>query len=227
MFSLIEKHRPAWVIGENVAGFATMGFEYREPELESKTVRRNGDIDSFNRVSTRYEKMLLDDCSEGLEKIGYQVQPFIIPACALGAPHRRDRVWIVAWNAAGSGAAKVGGIRARENSHADGIRQKIHPDTNCAGCEEPHAAAQPGWAGNGGRNAGHASIKGFPDWSGGEVGMPGPVTELERSDGREIERDFRGIPHGISNRVDRIRALGNTVIPQIPEIIGHAILEAS
>jgi site-specific DNA-cytosine methylase len=40
--------------------------------------------------------MGLDDCISDLENEGYEVQPFVIPACAVNAPHRRDRVWIVA-----------------------------------------------------------------------------------------------------------------------------------
>ena len=43
-----------------------------------------------------FVSMGLDDCISDLENQGYEVQTFIIPACALNAPHRRDRVWIVA-----------------------------------------------------------------------------------------------------------------------------------
>jgi DNA (cytosine-5)-methyltransferase 1 len=43
-----------------------------------------------------FVNMGLDDCISDLEAEGYEVQPFIIPACAKNAPHRRDRVWIVA-----------------------------------------------------------------------------------------------------------------------------------
>lgn len=45
--------------------------------------------------------MGLDDCVSDLEREGYEVQPIVIPACAVGAPHRRDRVWIVANNIRG------------------------------------------------------------------------------------------------------------------------------
>lgn len=262
MFRLIEEHRPAWVIGENVAGFATMGFPDCPVEVESKKIDRTADQDRFEIVFTQQERMLLDECCEGLEKIGYQVQPFIIPACGIGAPHRRDRIWIVAWDTQSAGAPAERRIRTGEDSNSNGIckndtdaeggrSQGIEPSRSRAkgfgpwaqpkptgmggndhtnpdstGCQEPDIAAQPGWAGNGSGHVSHAAISRFPDWAGGEVGMPGPITEFERSNGREIERDFCGIPHGISARVDRIRALGNTVVPQIPEIIGHAILQA-
>lgn len=42
--------------------------------------------------------MGLDDCISDLENQGYEVQAFIIPACAVNAPHRRDRVWIVGYS---------------------------------------------------------------------------------------------------------------------------------
>lgn len=46
-------------------------------------------------------KMELDNCISDLEAEGYECQPFIIPACAVDAPHRRDRVWIVAYSTRG------------------------------------------------------------------------------------------------------------------------------
>lgn len=41
-------------------------------------------------------RMALDSVCADLEGAGYKVQPVVIPACAVGAPHRRDRVWIIA-----------------------------------------------------------------------------------------------------------------------------------
>jgi site-specific DNA-cytosine methylase len=62
MRRLVRQIRPAWVIGENVAG-----------------------IDSLD-----LERVVSD-----LEAINYQVQPFVVPACAVGSDHRRDRFWII------------------------------------------------------------------------------------------------------------------------------------
>jgi len=66
MFRVITEFVPRWVIAENVRGLLT---------IEGGLV--------FNKV--------LSD----LEKAGYDVQPYIIPACAVNAPHRRDRMWII------------------------------------------------------------------------------------------------------------------------------------
>jgi DNA (cytosine-5)-methyltransferase 1 len=63
MLRVIDGAKPAWLIGENVAGIVTME---------------------------------LDNIISDLEGIGYAAWPLVIPACAVDARHRRDRVWIVA-----------------------------------------------------------------------------------------------------------------------------------
>lgn len=67
-----------------------------------------------------------------------------------------------------------------------------------------------------------SAAKSDPNWAGGTAGQPSPVTEFE--EGREIECDFRGMAYGVSSRVDRIRCLGNALIPQISEILGKKIV---
>ena len=63
MLRVISEIRPAWVVGENVAGIVSMA---------------------------------LDTVLSDLESIGYACQAFVIPACAVDAPHRRDRCAIIA-----------------------------------------------------------------------------------------------------------------------------------
>ncbi len=67
MLRAIREIEPRFVVGENVRGL----------------VNWNGG-------------MVFDEVQANLEDAGYEVIPFIIPACAVGAPHRRDRVWFVA-----------------------------------------------------------------------------------------------------------------------------------
>ena len=67
MLRAIREIRPTWVVGENVFGL----------------VNWNGGL-VFNEVQA------------DLEAEGYEVQPFVLPACGVNAPHRRDRVWFVA-----------------------------------------------------------------------------------------------------------------------------------
>lgn len=67
MLRAIREVQPRWVVGENVRGLLT------------------------NAGGMVFEQVCAD-----LEALGYEVQPFVIPACSVDAPHRRDRVWIVA-----------------------------------------------------------------------------------------------------------------------------------
>ncbi len=70
MFRIIRTFKPTWVIAENVRGLATWN-----------------------------EGMILEQVCADLESQGYEVQPLIIPAVALNAPHRRDRIWFIAYRA--------------------------------------------------------------------------------------------------------------------------------
>ena len=90
---VIREVRPTWVVGENVAGILTMVQPGEETEMGGQT-NLFGEVDR-KRILLRQEYVVETICGD-LEREGYSVQPFIIPACAVGAPHRRDRVWFVA-----------------------------------------------------------------------------------------------------------------------------------
>lgn len=93
MLRAIQEIRPAWVIGENVAGILTMVQPGEETEVGSQTSLFGED--NRKRILLRQEYVVETICKD-LEREGYSVQPLLIPACAVGAPHRRDRVWFVA-----------------------------------------------------------------------------------------------------------------------------------
>lgn len=88
MLRAAREIQPRWIVGENVPGL----------------VNWNGGL-VFNEV-----------CAD-LESEGYEVQPVILPACAVNAPHRRDRVWFVAYskNYGQNGRKNFGGIGKRQN----------------------------------------------------------------------------------------------------------------
>lgn len=67
MLRAIREIEPRWVVGENVFGIVNWS-----------------------------DGMVFEQVQSDLEDAGYEVQPYIIPACAVDAPHRRDRVWFVA-----------------------------------------------------------------------------------------------------------------------------------
>ena len=91
MLRAIREIQPSWVVGENVAGLLSMV----QPGDEVK-MGRTDDLFEENYIYRKEQRFTLDEICEGLECAGYAVQPFVVPACAVGAPHRRDRVWIVA-----------------------------------------------------------------------------------------------------------------------------------
>ncbi|MDO5035934.1 MAG: DNA cytosine methyltransferase [Porphyromonas sp.] len=98
MLRAIEEIRPTWIVGENVAGLLSMVFPGETTEVENYE-------DLFGEKHVLYEQRspyILHGVISDLEERGYSVQSFLIPACAIGAPHRRDRIWIVAY-AANSG----------------------------------------------------------------------------------------------------------------------------
>jgi site-specific DNA-cytosine methylase len=110
MFRVIKEVRPDWVLGENVAGFISMGLHHSIADLEAA---------------------------------GYTVQTFVVPACAVGAPHRRDRCWIVAHADGARGWEQRRFLwpqweEARKALLRDGVDaegEAVH-DAECAGCPE-------------------------------------------------------------------------------------------
>lgn len=152
--------------------------------------------------------MALDQVLFDLEALGYEVQAFVIPACAVDAPHKRDRVWIVG-RTKSNGNPKLGGSYKRENRTGQ-MRSEFtnitSPDVANTNSERPQ-----GWPRNrvelgeqqtifGQRNTPH---RGHQKW------LPEPNV------GR--------VAHGIPNRVDRLKALGNAIVPQVVVPIMQAI----
>ena len=159
-----------------------------------------------------------------LAQIGYDAEWHCIPASAVGAPHRRDRIWIVA-NPGGEQhegrSAPLSGSLAEkllaEDSYAQGERRNeawgVRRDEQeewASGIREEMAdASRSGW-----QVAGHVESQGR------QAGQPfGPAWWA-------VEPDVGRVAHGVPARVDRLAELGNAVVPQIPELIGRAILEA-
>lgn len=96
MLRAIREIQPDWVVGENVAGILSMV----QPGSETALGREEslfGEVD-LERILHRQEYVVETVCND-LEREGYSVQPVVIPACAVGAPHRRDRVFFIAHRA--------------------------------------------------------------------------------------------------------------------------------
>jgi len=172
MLKAISILRPDWVIAENVEGLLTWN---------------NGLV--FEQV-----------CSD-LESEGYEVQPFIIPAVSVNAPHRRDRVWIVG-HATGGGDTEereVSQGKATESNRGDSDA----PDTKRAGHQRKVNQERP--------SARHNRRTQQPDWSANWIEV---ATRLCRMDD--------GVPRRLDRNL-RLKALGNAIVPQVAEEIIKAI----
>lgn len=124
MLRVIREIRPTWVVGENVAGILTMVQPGAEVEVGGQASLFGEDY--RKRVLHRQEYVIETICRD-LECEGYAVQPLLIPACAVGAPHRRDRIWFIAHRTnAGVEAMQFTGqngiYAVGTSSHADGDR---------------------------------------------------------------------------------------------------------
>lgn len=116
MLRAIRQIHPTWVVGENVNGIKTM--------VESCQVTHMGRTDYLfeeNHLYREESRFTLDKICADLEAEGYSVQPIVIPACAIGAPHRRDRVWIIAHTQCdGHSPQRHGNQRARAKKSKEG-----------------------------------------------------------------------------------------------------------
>lgn len=112
MLRVIRETRPRWVVGENVAGITNVVQPGSETYVETE-----GDQDEENYKETILEQgYVINTICEDLERERYSVQPVIIPACGVGAPHKRYRVWFIASDCSD---ARVEGLR-------QGREDKIH-----------------------------------------------------------------------------------------------------
>ena len=98
MLRAISECQPTWVVGENVSGITTMVEQESVAEVGAEATLFE-DMEALQgRTYEERGRYTIDRVCADLEAIGYAVQPVLIPACAVGAPHRRDRVFIIAQN---------------------------------------------------------------------------------------------------------------------------------
>lgn len=180
---ILGEVRPKWFVGENTPGL-------------------------FARSNQRFFKRVIDDITEN----GYSVSWALWGACDVGAPHQRDRVFIVGRNAdcdnAEAERALSGGI---ESAHAAGDNRKF---SHAASERFSKDEIQSGKFEESGRSA---------DKRGKEAErlqferVCSCVSERRReADGDEwwkVEPGVGRVVTRISNRVDRLRCLGNAVVP--------------
>jgi DNA (cytosine-5)-methyltransferase 1 len=203
MLRVIGECKPRWVVGENVRGLCSWS---------------NG--------------LVFEEVCADLEAIGYSVQSFIIPACAAGnAPHRRDRVWIVAKNTDRDG--RRSDKREKESNFREfgdvgaGDNERIQPnydeagnapDTGGEGCErdEFNGTFEGGkWHGNESHWTTSELYK-IPHWE----DFPTVPPVCGGDDGLPKELDGITFPKW---RRESIKAYGNAIVPQVAYRIFESI----
>jgi DNA (cytosine-5)-methyltransferase 1 len=170
MLRVISEARPAWVLGENVAGI--IGME-------------------------------LDQVLSDLETIGYATRTFVIPACGVDAQHRRNRAWIVA-----NATQRQDNGRERGNlEDTTGGRRCI--DATIEPCGQDVADTECG---------GQSGPGQLVDAINSTTTETREATQPKHGRGPSIwltEPDVGRVAHGIPARVDRLRGLGNAIVPQV------------
>ena len=269
IFRIVTQKRPTWCVFENVYGHIAMG---------------------------------LDEVLADLESEGYATRTFVVPACGVNAPHKRDRLWIVGYaehdgsstskirgsNAQDARGSSQGQIQAKQSSGASGReddgslhqdmadtqsigrggrnssergagernvqseeqgrssvgreterrgepRRENVADTTILGLQE-HGHGKPDEFVHVSENVADTSGKGsqgrLSGRSGSErqsfMGQSGRGSSTYGQSGEDwwaVEPNVRRVAHGIPKRVDRIKGLGNAIVPQIAMNIGLAIKE--
>lgn len=187
MFRIIEEIRPTWVVGENVANFVNME---------------------------------LDRTLSDLESIGYKGQSFVIPACAVDAKHRRDRTFVVAY----SNSERFQKKRAEQQTAGIAGKSEVIPNTDSAGLEGENRAklesSNPSGCCSMADPENQGDVRrywGISNDDGSSEKRNYQRRGTETNDGRQrwsIEPDVGRVVNGVPNRVDRIKGLGNAVVPQ-------------
>ena len=194
MLETIRRVKPSYVVGENVAGLVSM---------------ENGKT--------------LDRILSDLEDEGYTTAQVIIPACAVGAWHRRDRIWIIAHNA----NAGIKNLHRRENTIC---RCENVPHSRLLGSEIDEQQTA-GFV-ECGEDAAYGDNQGLQGWKNGRgVGSIGTKRDQQPERCGECnggaywlsEPSVGRVANGIPNRVDRLKGLGNAIVPQVVYQIFKAI----
>ena len=249
MFRCIDQIQPDWVVAENVAGILTM-----VEQGEVSQVASSADLfDTLNDIRgyRLRETFTLQRICDDLESHGYAVQPVLVPACAVGAPHRRDRVFIIGRRRDGNDAdnaqdtmrsgqlvgrdAKLrnkrdkwdisSGNRKRVRSKAPGSAVGgTDTDTDCKMLEWRQHRNTKGHRQSADGSTGHVCASCSERWTWDEEGAWFPtVSPVHRgNDGLPFDVDDLTIPFS-KWRTEALKAYGNAIVPQVMYELFRAI----
>ncbi len=226
ILSIVKAKRPSWCVFENVYGHVSMG---------------------------------LDEVLSDLEGEGYAARPFIVPACAADAPHRRDRVWIIARNVGDTDSklrratkkhrrmdldrAVLDQRQGREEAdttersssdvaHASRLHSNGSGEhTQQSKRQEPQLRDSRGSddvAYTASKRQQRSRLHGRPQHQAQNKDGQADRADNSRQEATQFwlpEPAVGRVANGIPRRVDRLRGLGNAIVPQIAYRIGLTIKE--
>jgi DNA (cytosine-5)-methyltransferase 1 len=198
-FRIIKESRPTWFIGENVSGIV---------------------------------KLYLDTILEDLESEGYTTRCFNISASSIGAKHQRQRIWIVSYSDSrlrgGRGTVRESGIDQEREFSITQEKSKCQTQnlwSKTIGCNALSGETE---------NVSDSNSKRLKELNFSKKSNKQNF-DYRRNDKVKTNENwwqtfskFHRIPNGISygldkDRANRIKGLGNAIVPQIPYYIGLAI----
>jgi len=200
MLRVIKEAKPRWVLAENVPGIFHMALDTVLSDLESE---------------------------------GYATGTLIIPACGLNAPHRRNRVWIIAYNSKPIRPRQKNKISTKgdsiigTNSYAPDSERKGYVRRGSQGNSNEERLAQNQQTGKKtwGTTSRCNKNSSDPNQSGFQVGemfgqnirqeSPPIIRDAWQEDWYEVATRFCRVDDGVSDRIHRLKALGNAIVPQI------------
>ena len=160
--------------------------------------------------------MALDDVQADLEREHYEVRKFVLPAVAVDAKHRRDRIILIAY----SNSPAVWDRTERQEigrDHLQAGRQTITPNDGTAQSLADTQSERVQGLRSGREQEPHAHER---------QELPMCESQRPRPAYWEAEPCVGRVADGVPNRVDRIRGLGNAVVPQLIQAIGELVIEA-
>ena len=214
MLRVIQKFKPTFVLAENVRGLLNI------------------------EGGVAFEQVCLD-----LEANGYEVQPFIIPACAVNAPHRRDRVWFIGYsnqnqldNQKSRSFAEKSGQETSDRPHDNstwesrGADKLLSKNGQFDGYEE-NVTYSSGTglercgretAGHCGQPSGERSGQG-PDWTEDWIKVATKFCSMD--DGLPVELGELKLSKS-RHKAEQIKGYGNAIVPQVAYEIFKSLINA-
>lgn len=154
--------------------------------------------------------MVFEQVQNDLEIAGYETIPFLLPACGAGAPHIRNRVWFIAYSASARQQERkpITGrtIYTQTGGELEFRSERSGNDGSASDSDQPRLEEWQRKQGNDGTQRA-TTIRGDNEWRGWPTESP-----------------VCGRDDGIPNRVDRIKALGNAIVPAVAKNIFTAII---